>query len=137
MWLAWGAMSMEAGSEMMMYLASGKKKHKRVFWMQGKTLCWDKRKGASPKKSGVVTRFKPEARVKTAREWFDHIDVDKSGAIEANELRDLYRQARGEVLKDKDLHDAMKMMDIDGSGTVEFEEFAVWWCAIPRHGAFF
>lgn len=70
---------------MMMYLASGKKKHKRTFWMQGthstplrttphrpaykrvfwtagKTLCWDKRKGGSPKKSGVVTRFKPEAR---------------------------------------------------------------------------
>jgi hypothetical protein len=26
---------LEGGSEMMMYLASGKKKHKRVFWMQG------------------------------------------------------------------------------------------------------
>lgn len=68
-----------------------------------------------------------DCRVKTARDWFDHIDADKSGAIEANEVRDLYRQARGELLKPKELADAMKMMDIDGGGTVEFEEFAVWW----------
>jgi hypothetical protein len=54
--------------------------------------------------------------------------VDKSGAIEANELRDLYRQARGEILKPQELSDAMKSMDIDGGGTVEFDEFAVWWC---------
>lgn len=119
---------MEEGSEMMMYLASGKKKHKRTFWLQGKTLSWDKRKGSSPKKSGEVTRFKPQASIRTAREWFEHMDADNSGAIDEEEVRDLHRQACGKALKQKELRDAMKMMDIDGSGTVEYEEFAIWWC---------
>ena len=57
--------------------------------------------------------------------WFEHIDANGSGELDRDEVATLYRQAHGVNLKPKLLDDAMKMMDLDGSGSVEFEEFAV------------
>jgi hypothetical protein len=123
--LAAPAMSTAEGSEMTMYLASGKKKHRRFFWLEGNMLSWDKSKSSKPNKSFPVTRAKPSADVKSAQQWFEHIDANGSGELDRDEVATLYRQAHGVNLKPKLLDDAMKMMDLDGSGSVEFEEFAV------------
>lgn len=97
---------METGGSLTMYLLSGKKKHDRFFWLEnGNTICWDKKKTKPGKsnKAGILVSFEPAPATKTAREWFDFFDSDRSGELDAEELAQLYRQARGEKLKKKEV----------------------------------
>ena len=122
-----------AGGTLTMYLASGKKKHERVFWVeQGGMLSWDKKKakpGKKANKSFPLMSVEPSPAIKSAREWFDMIDADGSGDIDVEELQELYKRARGEKLKGSMLKDAMAQMDTDKSGTIDFSEFEGWWKA--------
>ncbi len=98
--------AMEDGGVLTMYLQSGKKKHDRYFWLEnGNTICWDKKrtKPGKSNKAGVLMSFEPEPATKTAREWFDFFDDDHSGELDAEELAQLYRSARGEKLKKKEV----------------------------------
>ena len=54
--------------------------------------------------------------------------VEESKAIK--ELANLAERA-GRHLTTRQLEDAMKHMDVDGSGKVEFDEFVDWW--VPMH----
>jgi hypothetical protein len=97
---------MQEGGVLTMYLQSGKKKHDRHFWLEnGSTICWDKKKTKPGKanKSGAILSFEPTPATKTAREWFDMIDADGSGELDAEELAELYQKARGEKLKKKEV----------------------------------
>lgn len=123
--------AVETGSTLAMYLASGKKKHDRLFWVSPSdgTLAWDKKKSAKPNKIEPVLSVGSEPAVKNARQWFESMDADGSGEIDEQELAELYQQARGEKLSKKQLKAAMAAMDQDGGGTVDFEEFDAWWRA--------
>ena len=133
----------EEGGVLTMYLASGKKKHDRYFWVsvdesEGScTLCWDKpdvgrkksRDGGKANKSERLVSVEPAPAIRSARSWFELIDADGSGELDAKELSTLYKLARGEKLSKQMLKDAMSQMDTDGNGTVGFDEFSEWWRA--------
>ena len=57
---------------------------------------------------------------------FGELDVDKSGSLDHHEIM-LLAAAGGKKLTKRQVHHAMKEMDGDGSGEVDFPEFAKWW----------
>ena len=117
------------GGVLTMYLASGKKKHKRYFWVdvQSGLIMWDKKKRFPPNKVEQLVGVDSRPAVRDAREWFGVIDADGSGQLNSDELATLYRRATGEKLSKKQLKQAMHEMDTDGSGAISFEEFSKWW----------
>ncbi|TYZ68318.1 hypothetical protein PybrP1_010242, partial [[Pythium] brassicae (nom. inval.)] len=62
----------------------------------------------------------------TTRAAFARYDEDASGAIDARELRRLVEDLGG-ALTDRDLSAALRVLDSDGSGTIELDEFVRWW----------
>ena len=57
------------------------------------------------------------------REIFDHIDMDKGGTIDKNELR-IALEGAGKNLSDQAITAMMNAADNDSNGEIEFEEFA-------------
>eukprot|EP01052_Picozoa_sp_SAG31_P005932 SAG31_NODE_268_length_18767_cov_4.644900_8_plen_599_part_00 len=66
------------------------------------------------------------ARVKKVRALFDRFDKDKSGEIESKEIHAV-AETVGVALTEDEMSTALWEMDYDGSGMVDFEEFAEWW----------
>jgi Ca2+-binding EF-hand superfamily protein len=60
---------------------------------------------------------------------FERYDADGSGAISARELQLLCADL-GVHLSKREVKDALKKLDKDGSASLSFEEFFPWWCAI-------
>jgi len=56
------------------------------------------------------------------KEIFDAFDMDKSGAIEHDELKKVMRSI-GENVSDEDIADMIKEADEDGNDAINFEEF--------------
>jgi hypothetical protein len=85
----------EEGGTLTIYLASGKRKHDRVFWVDRTTgtISWDKKKSTKPNKSESLIGVESAPAIKSAKEWFDLIDADKSGELDANEFAELYKKA--------------------------------------------
>ena len=99
----------EHGHTLTMYLASGKKKHERSFWVERRgsplgsgrrsaTIMWDKSRRKKPRKSEPLLGFDSSPATQTAKEWFDHFDADGSGSLDVTELVQLYKEARSEKL---------------------------------------
>ena len=112
------------------HFPTGKKKHDRLFWVDGPagTISWDKKQTKKPNKGPcrldrVQDGLPP---LLGARAWFDKIDADGSGELDREELAALYKEARGEKLSKKQLKTAMAEMDTDGSGSIDFAEFEGW-----------
>ena len=59
------------------------------------------------------------------KQEFDLYDEDRSGYIDARELKGLLKKL-GEDLNDDQLDQAFRDLDSDGSGEVEFFEFVEW-----------
>lgn len=59
------------------------------------------------------------------RSLFDSVDVDKSGAIDKDELRYLLKKCTGSLPTDAEVEAMMKDIDSDKNGVVDFEEFAL------------
>eukprot|EP00427_Karlodinium_veneficum_P062856 CAMPEP_0169323548 /NCGR_PEP_ID=MMETSP1017-20121227/10009_1 /TAXON_ID=342587 /ORGANISM="Karlodinium micrum, Strain CCMP2283" /LENGTH=768 /DNA_ID=CAMNT_0009418159 /DNA_START=58 /DNA_END=2365 /DNA_ORIENTATION=- len=59
------------------------------------------------------------------KQEFDAFDQDQSGYIDTRELKSLLKKL-GEDLTDEGLDRAFKVLDSDGSGEIEFFEFAEW-----------
>eukprot|EP01100_Stratorugosa_tubuloviscum_P012364 TRINITY_DN584_c1_g2_i2.p1 TRINITY_DN584_c1_g2~~TRINITY_DN584_c1_g2_i2.p1 ORF type:complete len:348 (-),score=177.31 TRINITY_DN584_c1_g2_i2:97-1140(-) len=57
---------------------------------------------------------------------FDKYDKDKSGSIDKNELKEICYEM-GHHLSKEELDLALEYLDSDGNGTIEYEEFVVWW----------
>lgn len=57
---------------------------------------------------------------------FKKLDLDNSGALDQAEVAALI-ESLGMSLNKKQLKVAMKAMDVDGSGEIDFEEFKGWW----------
>lgn len=60
------------------------------------------------------------------REIYSHYDDNGNGVIEVGELAALL-DALGAELTSGQLDAAMKSLDTDGSGKIEFDEFVAWW----------
>lgn len=59
------------------------------------------------------------------KQEFDAYDEDRSGFIDARELKGLLEKL-GEALTDEELDQAFRELDSDGSGEIEFFEFVEW-----------
>ena len=126
-----GAMPLEG--ELTIYLASGKRKHSRFFWVDQNEetglvqISWGKslRSKTCKTKSLIAVEEKPTLR--DPRTIFDEVDDDGSGSLDISELELLYKKARGESLSKKELKNAMAQMDTDGDNQVQFDEFERWW----------
>ena len=67
----------------------------------------------------------------TVRKMFDAVDSDGSGTLDHEEvqqaLRSLCKVDGGEEMTEEQMQEAIKLMDVDGSGEVDFDEFSNWW----------
>ena len=70
----------------------------------------------------------PAAEKQEMWELFQEMDSDASGLLEREEVSKL-AYTLGRLLSERDLSDAMGLMDKDGSGGVDFPEFLTWWLA--------
>jgi len=59
------------------------------------------------------------------KQEFDLFDEDKSGCIDASELRNLLRKF-GEDASNDEVEFALRTLDADGTGEIEFFEFCAW-----------
>ena len=64
----------------------------------------------------------PEEFVQEIRATFDLFDKDMSGAIDKEELREVFRSL-GQHYTDDELQEMIDRTDFDGSGSIEFGEF--------------
>uniref|UniRef100_K3WPK0 Uncharacterized protein n=1 Tax=Globisporangium ultimum (strain ATCC 200006 / CBS 805.95 / DAOM BR144) TaxID=431595 RepID=K3WPK0_GLOUD len=62
----------------------------------------------------------------TVRAAFSRYDVDESGSIDAKELRRLIEDLGG-VVSARDLKAALRVLDRDKNGIIDFDEFVAWW----------
>ena len=69
----------------------------------------------------MSTKFSKN-KLKEIREIFDFFDKNKSGAIATKEIGDLYR-ALGLTPTNAEIDDIIAEVDLDLSGTIEFNEF--------------
>eukprot|EP01105_Mastigella_eilhardi_P016956 TRINITY_DN3893_c0_g1_i2.p1 TRINITY_DN3893_c0_g1~~TRINITY_DN3893_c0_g1_i2.p1 ORF type:complete len:328 (-),score=116.82 TRINITY_DN3893_c0_g1_i2:100-1083(-) len=66
-----------------------------------------------------------------ARRVFDKYDSDKDGSITREDLGKLCMEM-GYMLSEEELTAAIRLLDKDASGTIEFSEFQSWWCQEAR-----
>jgi len=64
---------------------------------------------------------------------FNKYDTDEDGSIGTGELHALCMEM-GVELNPEQLEVAIKVMDTDGNGTIEYDEFAKWWNSEDRFG---
>ena len=62
------------------------------------------------------------SQIEGLRECFNHFDADLSGAIDVQELGNVFA-AFGQELSQEELEIMIKDVDVDNSGEIEFEEF--------------
>ena len=97
---------------------------KKAFLAQG--LAGDKHGTASDGATRVgKAKTKEEQQEDYFRDMFNSIDVDGSGTLDRDEVSALSIQM-GRELRSLELDAAMAEMDQIGDGTVDFEEFRVW-----------
>lgn len=70
----------------------------------------------------VLRRMKSFPNKDQLKEAFDEIDEDKSGALDAKELR-ILMQSLGAAFSDREIAILIKTLDINESGEVDFHEF--------------
>eukprot|EP00823_Brevimastigomonas_motovehiculus_P000085 TRINITY_DN10192_c0_g1_i1.p1 TRINITY_DN10192_c0_g1~~TRINITY_DN10192_c0_g1_i1.p1 ORF type:complete len:276 (-),score=62.48 TRINITY_DN10192_c0_g1_i1:477-1304(-) len=66
---------------------------------------------------------------------FEKFDSDKSGAIDASEFQILCRDL-GVAISEAEFNLALKLIDQDGSGKIELNEFKAWWTKTDRWAEF-
>jgi len=81
---------------------------------------------AGVKKLATRAGFTPQDNPEKILEIFNRIDTDKSGAIDPDEFRALIRDMHLK-LDDDEVMALFKSIDLDGNGTLEFNEFLTWW----------
>lgn len=79
--------------------------------------------GIEATRSANESPAEAEAR---ARNLFDELDEDGGGTLDAGEISAMAERL-GAPLRKRELKEAMELMDEDGSGEVDIEEFLLWW----------
>ena len=67
-------------------------------------------------------------RIMTKR-LFDGIDVDGNGALDSEEMKQLFKDLGLELTQDQEAT-VMSRIDTDGSGEIDFDEFFAWYSSI-------
>jgi K+-dependent Na+/Ca+ exchanger-like protein len=73
----------------------------------------------------IVNKIKGDVR-----ESFDALDKDKSGTIDIHELKGLLQMLahnENDEISDEAVEPIMKALDLDGSGSLDFGEFTLWY----------
>lgn len=60
-------------------------------------------------------------------EIYAHFDADKNGRIDRDEFRHLVQDGLEADMTDAEINVGFKAIDRDGNGTIEFDEFVLWW----------
>ncbi|KAJ1452691.1 hypothetical protein M885DRAFT_422485, partial [Pelagophyceae sp. CCMP2097] len=60
-----------------------------------------------------------------AEEQFERMDLDGSGAVDAQELKVLMKGITGKTLSDGRCRGLVREIDADGSGCIDFDEFVL------------
>ena len=55
------------------------------------------------------------------------LDVDGNGTLDRGEISELGEAMMGQSMSEEQLDVAMSIMDADGNGAVDFDEFLQWW----------
>jgi len=71
------------------------------------------------------------AKVPLSKIVFDKYDTDKCGSISVSEFGHMCMEL-GTALSPEQLDAAVKVLDKDGNGTIEYEEFLPWWTKEER-----
>lgn len=69
------------------------------------------------------------------KKTFDQYDKDGSGAIDLKELEGMVKELGGNITTEE-AQEAIKQLDKDGSLTVNFNEFELWWSSKPGLGGY-
>ena len=97
---------------------------------------WTPELGSSAMDGTSVTKMLAEAERKRVEKWraeqrqeiqevWQKVDLDGSGALDPEEMQQMFA-AMGQ--DDIDVEAAMKEIDEDGDGEIDFDEFFEWWC---------
>lgn len=78
-----------------------------------------------PQTEGRLAKCKE--RMNAVKDRFDEVDVDGSGTLDRDEVRQLCEKMLEVDLTEAQLDAGMAQMDSDGGGEVDFNEFYVWW----------
>ena len=73
----------------------------------------------------------PHSQLQELHATFSHFDKDGNNEINATEFQDMIYEVKGEVLDKAGVAAALREIDRDGNGVVDFNEF-VWWFVNPR-----
>ena len=120
--------SLGRGLPLNMFIATGKLKHERWFWINSNAeLNWGKAARYKDCKTELLRRVIDGPSIPDASELFASMDKNGDGVLNVTEVAALYKQARGEKMSKKAQSAAMSAMDLDGSGAVERAEFEQWW----------
>lgn len=60
------------------------------------------------------------------RETFDHYDANHDGLIQKSEFGELCTALDADIADD-DVDMGFQVIDTDGNGVIDFNEFAAWW----------
>ncbi len=85
-----------------------------------------KKREAKQIATGKQVNVTREALEKEARRLFNRVDEDRSGHLDADEVKELARLLKLH-LSEEEAQIAMEKMDADGNGTVDFDEFFGWY----------
>jgi Ca2+-binding EF-hand superfamily protein len=66
-------------------------------------------------------------RMSSVKDRFDEVDIDHSGSLDREEVRQLCEKMLEVELSEQQLDQGMAEMDGDGGGEVDFNEFYIWW----------
>ena len=92
----------------------------------------EKKYGLSAPGQPAEVRLTP-SEVETIRAIFNLFDVDQRGSISVKEIRNLHAKL-GEPMNEQESDVAMKELDQDGTGEVNFHQFLYWWFESHKNG---
>ena len=92
----------------------------------------EKKYGLAAPGQPAEVRLTP-SEVETIRAIFNLFDVEQRGTISVKEIRNLHLKL-GEPMNEQEADVAMKELDQDGSGEVNFHQFLYWWAESHKNG---
>ena len=71
----------------------------------------------------ITSQLVKEDEMQRLRAMFSELDVNSDGSLTREELMEGYNRAMGLSLSERELQSLMKVIDVDNSGTISYDEF--------------